>query len=169
MSLLLLSKNANIPFFRSLFYYQRECSLLWKPQLLPPKTSIVPSIGIVFATTTTYPPPFSLSTLRTFWLGLQHPALEENLSKNNSKRAYHSWKTWPRWNKEKLLLSKIIQEKASQKNERYWTDGQNTALCCTITRLMAIWSISTALSPGRQRGWPSHPLQRSGGCSTITE
>ena len=27
---------------------------------------------------------------------------------------------------------------ASQKNERYWTDGRNTALSCAITRLMEI-------------------------------
>ena len=29
--------------------------------------------------------------------------------------------------------------------------------------------ISTKLLPGRHRGWPPHPLQRSGGCSTIIE
>ena len=34
----------------------------------------------------------------------------------------------------KLLLSKIVQENASQKSVRYWTDGQNTALSCIITR-----------------------------------
>ena len=30
-------------------------------------------------------------------------------------------------------------------------------------------SISTGLSPDRHKGWPPHPSQRSGGCSTITE
>ena len=30
-------------------------------------------------------------------------------------------------------------------------------------------SISTELYPGRHRGWPPHPSQRSGGCSTIIE
>ena len=30
-------------------------------------------------------------------------------------------------------------------------------------------SISTGLSLDRHRGWPPHPSQRSGGCSTITE
>ena len=53
-------------------------------------------------------------------------------------------KTWPPWNKETLLLSKIVQENASQKNERYWTDVQNTALSCTITRPMEIhqyWTV----------------------------
>ena len=44
-----------------------------------------------------------------------------------------------------------------------------------ITLLWAVqsqgqWrSISTGLSPDRQRGWPLHPLQRSGACSTIIE
>ena len=58
----------------------------------------------------------------------------------------NSWKTWPLWNKEKLLLSKIVQENASQKNERYWTDGQNTALSCTIKKPMEIhkyWTVPT--------------------------
>ena len=41
-------------------------------------------------------------------------------------------------NKGKLLLFKIVQENASQKNERHLTDGQNTALSCTIIRPMEI-------------------------------
>ena len=56
----------------------------------------------------------------------------------------NSWKTWPLWNKEMLLLSKIVQENSSQKNERYWTDGRNAALKCTITRPMEIhqyWTV----------------------------
>ena len=48
------------------------------------------------------------------WTGDQCSEIEENLRKNNSKRAYHLVK---------LLLSKIVQENASQKNERYRTDG----------------------------------------------
>ena len=54
------------------------------------------------------------------------------------------WKTWPLWNKRKLLLSKIVQENASHKNDRYWTDEQNTVLSCTITRSMEIhqhWTV----------------------------
>ena len=50
----------------------------------------------------------------------------------------NSRKAWPLWNKGKLLLSKIAQENASQRNETYWTDGQNTALSCMITRPMEI-------------------------------
>ena len=45
----------------------------------------------------------------------------------------NTWKTWPLWNKGKLLLSKIVQENASQTNDKYWTDKENTALSCTIT------------------------------------
>ena len=54
------------------------------------------------------------------------------------------WKTWPLWNRGKRLLSKIVQENASQKNDRYWTDGQNTALSCTIKRPMEIHQYWTA-------------------------
>ena len=37
-------------------------------------------------------------------------------------------------------------------------------------QLQGQWrSISTELSPDRHRGWPTHPSQRSGGCSTIIE
>ena len=37
-------------------------------------------------------------------------------------------------------------------------------------QLQGQWrSISTELSLDRHRGWPPHPSQRSGGCSTITE
>ena len=46
----------------------------------------------------------------------------------------NSWKTWPLWNK--VLLFKIVQENTSQKSNRYWTDGQNTALSYTTTRPM---------------------------------
>ena len=56
----------------------------------------------------------------------------------------NSWKIWPLWNKGKLLLSKIAQENASQKNDRYCTDGQNTALSCTTTSPMEIhqyWTV----------------------------
>ena len=35
------------------------------------------------------------------------------------------WQTWPLWNKEKLLLSWIVQKNASQKNER-WTQRMTT-------------------------------------------
>ena len=70
----------------------------------------------------------------------------------------NSWKTCPLWNKEKLLqllLSKIVHENASQKNDRYWSDGQSTALSCTITRPMEInqyWTV-----PKQTQRWPPHP------------
>ena len=45
--------------------------------------------------------------------------IEENLRNNNSKRAYQLVKDLTTVNKGKLLLSKIVQENALQKNERY--------------------------------------------------
>ena len=63
------------------------------------------------------------------WTGEQCSEIEENLRKNNIKRAYHLVK---------LLLSKIVQDIDSQKSDRYSTDGQNTALSCTTTRPMEI-------------------------------
>ena len=77
------------------------------------------------------------------------------------------WKTWPLWNSGQRLLSKIVQENASQKSDSYWTVGQNTALSCTTTRPMKVHQYWTA--PDRHKGRSLHPSQRSGGCSTIVE
>ena len=102
------------------------------------------------------------------WIGEQRSEIEENLRKNNSKRVYQLVKDWPLWNKEKLQLSKIVQETALQKNESHWTDVQNTALSCTITRLMEIHQYWT-VPRHTHRGWPPCPSQRSEGSSTILE
>ena len=51
--------------------------------------------------------------------------------------------------------------------EKYWTDGHNTALGCTITRPVEIHLYWTVLRQ-TQRTTP-YLSQRSGGCSTITE
>ena len=51
--------------------------------------------------------------------------IEENLRKTNSKRAYLLVKDLTTC---ELLLSKIVQENASHKNERYWPDRRNTAV-----------------------------------------
>ena len=50
------------------------------------------------------------------WIGEQCREIEENLRKNNSKRAYQLLEDLITV---KLLLSKIVQENASQKNNRY--------------------------------------------------
>ena len=54
------------------------------------------------------------------WIGEQCSEIEENLRKNNSERAYQLMTdlTTVKQGK-KLLLSKIIQENASHKNEKY--------------------------------------------------
>ena len=53
------------------------------------------------------------------WIVEQCSEIEENLRNNNSKRAYQLVKDLTTVNKGKLLLSKIVQENALQKNERY--------------------------------------------------
>ena len=53
------------------------------------------------------------------WIGEECIEIEENLRKNNSKRAYQLVKNLTTVKQEKLLLSKIVEENASQKNERY--------------------------------------------------
>ena len=74
------------------------------------------------------------------WIGEHCSETEENLRKNNSKRAYQLVKD----------LTTVIQREAtmvqdsSGKNDRYWTVGQNTALSCTITRPVEIhqyWTV----------------------------
>ena len=61
------------------------------------------------------------------------------------------------WNEGKLLLSKIVQESASQKNEIHWTDGQNTALSCTITRPTEIHQYWTVPRQTQRMTTPSFP------------
>ena len=53
------------------------------------------------------------------WIGEQCSEIEENLRKNNSKRAYQLAKDLTTVKKGKRLLSKIAQENASQKSDRY--------------------------------------------------
>ena len=53
-------------------------------------------------------------------MGEQCSETEENLWKNNSKKAYPLVKDLTTVKNEgKLLLSKIVQENASQKNQKY--------------------------------------------------
>ena len=52
------------------------------------------------------------------WIRDQCSEIEENLRKNNSKRAYQLVKDLTTVKQGKLLLSKIVQENASQKNEK---------------------------------------------------
>ena len=53
------------------------------------------------------------------WIGEQCGEIEENLRKNNSKKAYQLVKDLTTVKQGKRLLSKIVQENASQKNDRY--------------------------------------------------
>ena len=53
------------------------------------------------------------------WIGEQCSEIEENLRKNNSKRAYQLVKDLTSVKQGKLLLSKIVQENALQNNDKY--------------------------------------------------
>ena len=53
------------------------------------------------------------------WIGEQCSEIEENPRKNNSKRAYQLVKDLTTVKQGKRLLSKIVQEKVSQKCDRY--------------------------------------------------
>ena len=72
------------------------------------------------------------------WIGEQCSEIEENLRKNNSKRAYQMVKDLTTVKQAKATTVQDVQENASQKSDRYRTDGQNTALSCTTTRPMEI-------------------------------
>ena len=53
------------------------------------------------------------------WIGEQCSEIEENLRKHNSKREYQLVKELTTVKQGKLLLSKIVQENASQESDRY--------------------------------------------------
>ena len=53
------------------------------------------------------------------WIGEQCSEIEENLRKNNSKRAYQLVKDLTTVKQGKATTVQIVQENASQKNERY--------------------------------------------------
>ena len=79
----------------------------------------------------------------------------------------NSWKTWPLWNKENLLLSKIVQEMPHRSTRD--TEPIDRVLHWAVQSQGQWRSNNTELSPDRHRGLPPNPSQRSGGCSTITE
>ena len=68
---------------------------------------------------TTTPRARCIKKAKENWIGEQCSETEETLRKNNSKRAYQLVKELINVNKGKLLLSKIVKENASQKNDRY--------------------------------------------------
>ena len=99
----------------------------------------------------------------------RHPCRTPNVVRNQGNNVVRLKKIWGRTTarkKGKLLLRKTSQGSASQKNEKYWTDGQIDAPSCTSTRPM---ENSSELSPYTHRRRPLHPSQWSGGCSTIIE
>ena len=53
------------------------------------------------------------------WIGEQCSEIEENLRKNNSKRAYELVKDLTTVKQGKATTVQIVQENASQKSDRY--------------------------------------------------
>ena len=54
-------------------------------------------------------------------IGEQCSETEENLRKNNSKRAYQLWKTWPLWNRESYYCPRSFRRE-EQKILNRWTE-----------------------------------------------
>ena len=80
------------------------------------------------------------------WIGEQSSGIEENLRKNNSKRAHQFVKDLTSVEQRKATISSIVQENASRKNDRYWADWEN--LSCTVTRPVEVHQYWT---PPRQK------------------
>ena len=99
------------------------------------------------------------------WLGEQCSEIEENLRKNNSKRAYQHVKDLTTVKQGKAAIVQDRSGKCLREERRYWTDGQNTALSCTITRQMETHQYWTVPRHIQRTTTPSS--QRSGGCSKI--
>ena len=77
------------------------------------------------------------------------------------------WKTWPLWNRESDYCPRSFRKMTHRRATD--TEPMDRILLWAV-QLQGQWrSISTELSPDRHTGWPPHPSQRSGGCSTITK
>ena len=82
------------------------------------------------------------------WIGKQCSEIEGNLRKNNSKRAYQLVKDLTTVKQRKATAVQNNSEKnASQRSDRYWTDGQNTALSCTTTRPVSYTHLTLPTMP----------------------
>ena len=60
-----------------------------------------------------------MKKVKESWIGEQCSEIEDSLKKNNCKRAYQLVKDLTTVKQGKLLLSKIVQENASQESDRY--------------------------------------------------
>ena len=101
-------------------------------------------------------------------IGEQCSEIEENMRKNNSKRAYQMVKD--------LTTVKVGESDHCSRSFRKMPHRRATntepmdRILLWAVQLQGQWrSISTELSPDRHEGWPPHPSQRSGGCSAIIE
>ena len=72
------------------------------------------------------------------WIGEQCSEIEDNLRKNNSKRAYQPVKDLTTVKQRKASTIHDYSGNAAKQNEIFSTDGHNIALNCTITRPIEI-------------------------------
>ena len=79
----------------------------------------------------------------------------------------NSWKTWPLETGESDYCPRSFRKMPHRRPTD--TEPMDRILLWAV-QLQGQWrSISTELSPDRHGGWPPHPSQKSGGCSTIIE
>ena len=81
----------------------------------------------------------------------------------------NSWKTWPLWNKEKLLHNYPRSFRKMPNRRTKDTEPMDRVLLWAVQSQGQWRSISTGMFPDRHRGWSPHLSQRSGGCITIIE
>ena len=101
-------------------------------------------------------------------IGEQCSSVEENLRKNNSKRAYQLVKDLTTVKQGKNYYCPRSFRKMLHRRTRD-IESMDRILHSAVQSQGQWRSISTGLSPDRNRGWPLHPSQRRRGCSTIAE
>ena len=86
----------------------------------------------------------SMKKAKENWIGEQCSEIEDNLRKNNSKRAYQPVKDLTTVKQRKASTIHDYSGNAAKQNEIFSTDGHNIALNCTITRPIEIhqyWAV----------------------------
>ena len=100
------------------------------------------------------------------WIGEQWSKIEENLRKNNYRKAYQLVKDLTTVKQGKVTTPQDLSGKCLTEERQIL--NQWTEYCSQLYNHKASGDPScTELSPDRHRGSPPHPLQRSGGCRAI--
>ena len=103
------------------------------------------------------------------WIGEQCSEIEENLRKNNSKRAYQLVKDLTTVTETRKSYYCLRSFRKMPHRRTRDTKPMDRMPHWTVQSQGQWKSINTGRSPDRHRGWPPHLSQRSGGCSTISE